>query len=99
MIDKRAVQERVVAGGESGGDAAGIGATFGGGQAIEFGRQDFPRGRRGDLKIRDEQDESQIWRDLEARDFRPPATVKPPNAAGAALSGCPSSSAQILKRA
>ena len=87
MIDEGAAQILVMALANAAVMSAGIAAGFDRVQAIDLVRQNAARFRRLDLELRDEKNEMEprssvnFW----CRLFR--ATTKPPNSAGAALSG------------
>ena len=97
MIGQSPAQILVVAARQGGGDEASVAAGLNRAQAIDFVRQDPARFRRLDFKSGNQKDKAQVRLDrkLWCRLWR--ATTKPPNSAGAALSGWPSSSAQSLE--
>ena len=69
VVGEGAAQQRIVLRGESRGNPAGIGATPGGGQAIELCGEHFARSRCGDFKIGDEEDKLQPRCNLESGDL------------------------------
>jgi hypothetical protein len=97
MVRERAAKQRVILRREGGGDPARIGAALRGGEAVELRGQDAAAAGVEISKSGISKTKRNFGDTSKRATSAPPATVNPPKAPGAALSGWPSNSAHSRK--